>query len=361
MKIAPLLLTAGFFFLAGTLGAQSEDEDLDVMPFVLGKNYLHVGLHYAAGPRVAFGQLGSVPSGALLGDATGSMARSYNDGSVGLDTRADISGNPISDGLTNTWNYSFASQVTAGGDVAFHSYSTTSTGAAIRADGAGASGWDISLGRKMLSLGRRAEIGLTAGLSFTDINAKTHGTVSSRMEMVSDVYSLNGQAPPAAPYSAPSFDSQLNDTTVLLPVEPMSRTVSTGTADVDGFWQLKGAYYTFYLGPTLRVPIGERLRISLGAGAAVAFVGTNYRAQESIVLAEVDSPVTATAESAQSTWLPSYYANANAEFLLTPRTGLFLGATYQGKMDYSQTLVGRTATVGFDNNVGVQSGFSVRF
>ena len=187
MKIAPLLLTAGFFFLAGTLGAQSEDEDLDVMPFVLGKNYLHVGLHYAAGPRVAFGQLGSVPSGALLGDATGSMARSYNDGSVGLDTRADISGNPISDGLTNTWNYSFASQVTAGGDVAFHSYSTTSTGAAIRADGAGASGWDISLGRKMLSLGRRAEIGLTAGLSFTDINAKTHGTVSSRMEMVSDV------------------------------------------------------------------------------------------------------------------------------------------------------------------------------
>ena len=141
----------------------------------------------------------------------------------------------------------------------------------------------------------------------------------------------------------------------------MSRTVSTGTADVDGFWQLKGAYYTFYLGPTLRVPIGERLRISLGAGAAVAFVGTNYRAQESIVLAEVDSPVTATAESAQNTWLPSYYANANAEFLLTPRTGLFLGATYQGKMDYSQTLVGRTATVGFDNNVGVQSGFSVRF
>ena len=279
------------------------------------------------------------------------MARGYHDGSVSLDTRVDSGGNPINDGLTNTWKYSFPSQVTAGSDIAFHSYSTTSTGASARADGVSSPGWDISLDRKVLSLGRRAELGLTAGLSFMDINAKTRGTVTSRMEVINDVYSLNGQTPPTAPYSAPSFDDQLNNTTVLLPAEPSSRSVSIGTADVDGFWQLKGAYYTFYLGPTLRVPIGERLRGSVGAGAAVAFVGTNYRAQESLILTDVDAPVTTAAESTRSTWLPSYYANANAEFLLTPRTGLYLGATYQGKTDYSQTLVGRTATVGFDNNV----------
>lgn len=369
------------FFAAGTLCAQDDYEDMDLFPFRVGDNYLQVGLHTAGSPTVSFGQLGSVPSAMTTGAAAGVEERAYHDGAVGLNTRTDADGNPINDGRTDTWRYSFASQVTSGGDIAFHSYSTSSTGATAQADGSNGLGWGISVSRKFFKVGRRAELGFTAGMSLTDVNARAHGTVSARLDTLTDVYSLNGQTPPDAPYSAPSStvvnvidgdgnpvlnedgtqQVQIVDTTVLLGNEPLSRDISAGAADVDGFWQIKGAYYIFRLGSTLRMPLSERFRLSVGAGAAFALVGTRYRALEAIVFPDVSAPIMTEEESDRSVWLPSYYANANAEYWLTTRTGVFLGATYQGKMDYNQTLGDRTAKVGFDNSVGFQSGVSVRF
>ena len=94
--------------------------------------------------------------------------------------------------------------------------------------------------------------------------------------------------------------------------QPATRTTTTSTTNVSGYWQIKGAYYTFRLGPMIRLPLTERLKISLGVGAALAYVGTEYIAQESVDLTDVTTPLGVTNVDTHNKMLPAYYADADA-------------------------------------------------
>ena len=381
MRIA-VFLAASLAVLAGVLHAQSDDDEdeMEYFPLTPSGNLLRFGLRYIGGPKVSFGRLGNVPSIVDAGDTTSTMTRNYNDGYVDPDARKDLNGNAVNDGLTNSWNYQYSSQVTPGGDIAFHAYSASTLGAGLKPKSANAPGWELQMGHSFGKIARKVDFSLVAGFSFSGLNAKIDGTVPAQLSAITDVYALNGQTVPAEPYTGPTYGTQnvidangnpvLNsdgtnqtqsvETTPLLANLP-ARTTTTSTTDVKGHWQIKGAYYTLRVGPMFQIPITERLKFTLGAGAAVAYVGTNYIVQEALVLEDVTSTVQTIEEKRSGVFLPSYYADADAEYWLTERTGFFFGANYQKSGSIDQTLSDRTAKIDLSTTYGVQSGITLRF
>jgi hypothetical protein len=389
MRIATSLAAglAGLAILAGVLHAAGDDDDedeMDYFPLVPSGSQLRFGLHFVGGPKVAFGNLGIVPTDASIGGAPGIDARTYDDGAVNLDQRKDANGNPVNDGLTDNWNYQSSGQITASGDIAFHAYSTTSLGAGESVQAIPAGGWELVVGKSLGKIAGKVNLSLMAGISFSNIDAKTSGVVNAQLTTVTDVYPLYGQTPPTAPYSAPTFTSQVvydangnpvldsngnNSTTsvensTLLGNQP-SRTVATSITQVQGYWQIKGAYYTLRLGPMLEIPITERLKFSVGAGAAVALSGTRYIVDETIVLVNVpaypSAGITTSEETEKFAVLPLFYADADAEYWLTERSGFYFGADFQKSGSYEQTLGGRTANVDLGTTYGVSTGLTLRF
>jgi hypothetical protein len=382
MRIA-VSLAAGLAILAGVLHAQSDDDEdeMDYFPLVPSGNHVRFGLHFIGGPKVAFGQLGIVPSSVSSGDATGVMSRTYNDGYVVLDLRKDTNGNPVGDGLTNNWSFKDSSQATAGGDLAFHDFSTTTLGASESAKRSNAAGWELQIGRRLGKIGRKVDFSLVGAFGFTNINAKASGVVQGLLTTVTDVYPLYGQDIPSVPYTAPTYGSQyvydangnqvldVNgnatttsvETSTLLGNQP-NRTTTTSVADVKGYWHIKGAYYTFKVGPMLQFPITERLKFSVGAGAALALIGTNFIVDETLELNDVNNTtLETTQEQSRFVMLPLYYAEADAEYWLTERSGFYFGANYQKSGSYDQSIGGRTATINLGTTSGVQGGITLRF
>ena len=141
-----------------------------------------------------------------------------------------------------------------------------------------------------------------------------------------------------------------------------NRTTTTSVADVKGSWQIKGAYYTLKIGPMLQIPITERLKFSMGAGAALALVGTRYMVDETLQVGDVNEATVETiGEQSRFVMLPLYYANADAEYWVTERSGFYLGVNGQKSGSYDQSVGGRTATINLGTTYGVQSGITLRF
>ena len=384
MRIA-VLLAVGLALMASVVHAQSDDDEdeMDYYPLVPTGNSLRFGLRYVGGPKVAFSNLGIVPVNNAIVAPTSLVGRTYNDGYVSPpnSTRNDSNGRPPNDGLTNVWQVNYASQITAGGDVAEHLYSTNTTGAALNGKSMSAAGWELQAGRSLGKIARKIDVSLVAGISFSSLNAKAGGTIPAQLVSLTDVFSLNGQTPPSTlPYTAPTgatvnvvdvngntvYDANgnpltANSATSLLLSQQPTRTTTLGTANVIGHWQVKGAYYAFRLGPMFQIPLTERLKISFGAGAALAYVGADYVASEEIDLDEVLSPVQTADLDHRNVVLPAFYADLDAEYWLTERTGFYLGGTFQKSKSFEQTAGGRTATIDMGTASGLTTGITLRF
>ena len=381
MRIA-VFVAAGLAVLTSFLHAQSDDDDddMDYFPLVPTGSSLRFGMRYVGGPKVAFHNVGNVPATNVIADATIPTTRVYNDGGVSIDTRTDSSGRPVNDGLTNNWTLNYDSQITAGGDVAYHLYSSDLTGNTIKGKTSTAAGWELQAGRSMGKIARKVDVSFVGGFTFSGINAKRSSEVTAQLTTLTDTYSLNGQVPPTVPYTAPTtayrnvFDSngapvlgadgsqttQTVDTSILLAQNP-TRTITTRPAQVSGHWQIKGAYYTFRAGPVFQMPITERLKLSIGFGAGAIVVGSTYKSDQEIVVDDVTDRIMSIDEKTRTVLLPAFYADADAEYWLTERTGFYLGATYQKSKSFDQTLDASSATVNLGSTSGVQSGLTLRF
>jgi len=384
MRIA-VLLAVGLAVTASLVHAQSDDDDddMDYYPLVPTGRSLRYGLRYVGGPKIAFKNVGAVPVNIAIVDPTSLSGHGYNDGYVNPDARTDSNGRPLNDGLTNTWQVNYASQITSDGNIAEHLYSTSSVGTALNGKSLSAAGWELQAGRSLGKIARKVDISLVAGISFSSINGKTDATIPAQLTTLTDVYSLNGQgAPSTLPYSAPTTPAYISlvdvngnpvlgpdgtpqtqavATSLLLGRQPISRTTTTGATTVKGHWQVKGAYYTFRVGPMIQIPITERLKVSFGTGAALSYVGSDYIVDEEIELDEVVTPVQTAELDHRNLVLPAFYADLDAEYWLTERSGFYVGATYQRSKSFEQTLGGRTATIDLGTASGVTTGLTLRF
>lgn len=327
-------------------------------------NVFRVAFRVLDGPSVSFANLGDLPPSAV-GAPTGIMDRFYADGRVLRDARRDAEGNPIpDDGFTNTWRYSQSSQITDEGNIAFNGFQVSSMGAATETDAKTSMGWEIVYERRFGSFGDRTFWGLLVGAGMADINARSMETIVARLTRTTDVYSLGGATPPAPPYTAPSsaiVDGEVVDTTVLLGNQPISRTTTESETEVVGDWQLKGAYYTFRFGPTLRVHLANRFALQASVGGSASYYGTEFRVRERVA-AQANVPAGQFVDdSEKSAWMTSFFAEATAEYWITRGTGIFVGALYTGGGDYSQSVGPRTARLNQGSTVALQGGLVFHF
>lgn len=363
------------------------------------KSILTYGFRQLSGAKLKFFGSGRLRTTEDAGPATGAnLARTYHDGSVSPDNRfaprVDSNGNPVTDpdsgnqifdpiapdGRTNTWSFQNGSQATEDGFIAFHSYTADIIDGATRSKDTNSNfGMELAVSRDMGKVfGTRASWQLIAGLSINDLSGSTTDKVQARLTALTDLYSLNGQVAPVAPYSAPSSASEnvldsagnpvLNDdgttqtvttdTTVFLGNQPVDRSekITTNSSSVDTRWKLTGAYYTFRAGPTLLVPITSRFRASVSVGAALLYSGSNYTVTQTY-LPETGAEITDTSSSSTSHLLPGYYADASLQFDLTERTGFYAGALMQGAGAYTQDVNSDSAHYTTKIDLGKQHGF----
>src|SRR5690349_20770737 len=132
-----LLATLAAFTVSSAFAQTSWDQLTPIQVLSWPKNYFSAGLHYSGKVTVGFSKIGNIDldTTSVGTDSSTVMSRTYNDGSVSLDTRTDDAGNKLaSDGRTNTWSYSYASQVSSDqSSISFHSYYSADAGASVLA------------------------------------------------------------------------------------------------------------------------------------------------------------------------------------------------------------------------------------
>lgn len=396
-------LLALFLAPAGALLAQSDPEmptnlffDTDFVT-VVPKWTMQYGVRGLRGAATTFGGTGYVESVQTHGTFTDKgIARGYHDGTVGVDARratiddglGHVTTVPVTpDGKTDTWSYVTESQALANGNIAMHTYTNAiadSGGRSRKADPG--YGMEISFRRETGKAVGKFGFDILGGIGLNSINSGLTAKETSTTTTLTDLYSLNGQDAPAAPYSAPSAvtaplvdangkpflgsdgsaQSSTRDTTVPLAQDPSERTTTTSTdsTSVSNRYHLKGAYFTFRAGPSLSLPIGERFRATVSAGAALVYAGTTYT-----VLQDFTPPtgelITSGVERSEANFLPGLYADANLEVTLTERAGAFLGVAYQNSGSFDQGIregnVNYGTKVKLNNLSGVRMGLNVRF
>ncbi|MBI5768841.1 MAG: hypothetical protein HZA93_13670 [Verrucomicrobia bacterium] len=371
------------------------------------KSILSTGFRMLSGPKMKFGGKGRLATSEDAGARSATnIARAYHDGAVHLDTRAttrvDADGNPITDpvsgatltdpiapdGRTNSWNYISSKQLTADGLVALNNYTADVVDSRLRpASGTRNSGIELTVSRDMGKF-RKTNISwlLMAGMTVNDLNAKTSDTVQSNLTTLTDLYSLNGQPVPDAPYTSPSTgtfsvtdangaallnpdgtaQSVTTDTSTLISSQPVERkeTKTQDSTSVTNHWRVRGAYYTFRAGPTVFFPITTRLRANFSLGAALVYAGSTYTVTQSFA-PDTGVEISDISENSTSKLLPGYYADATLQFELTERTGFYAGAVFQSTGAYTQnvntTAAQYSSRIDLANQSGMRAGMTIRF
>jgi hypothetical protein len=347
-------------------------------------------LSYRSGSsvNVRFEDVGAIPSRQNFGDTFSEVPRSYDDGFVTLDTRGDFNANAVTDdGRTNRWAYAYSSQVTPENDLAFHAYSTASNGTDIDIDSGSLTGVEMQydyvigvFGPKVSDKAWSFTWGAAIGAVFSPVNAKVRDTVKANLLTTTDVYSLEGAAVPGSPYTAPSTIDVAGvtsggasvtytvDNTTLLNNRPYRRTsdvVTPDAADVDGFWQVKGGYYTLRVGPTLRWQFGRHMSVRATIAGSVTFLGLTMEYDELVDDLQATQPLRAGGfTEADSDLIYGYYGALDAEYWLTDRTGFFAGVTLEETGDdvvLTAGSAGRRAVVEMPSGTGFRVGMTVRF
>ena len=266
-------------------------------------------------------------------------------------------------GFTNTWSFLDARQIRGDGNLDFHSYAADVVDSGIHTkDPARGGGIDITFARDMGKIGKRMEWNLIFGTSLTDIKAHTTDTLNATITTITDTYGVNlydqTALPTSPPYTSPSFkqvprfDSngvpvldasglQIIDyveTTIYLSDRPTNRTTVLAPGTVFNRWDLKGAYFTFRLGPQLSFAITEHLKATISAGVALVYAGTQYSVEQTYQPDTAD-PVVSTDTTDEGRFLPGYFVDAQLQYEVTERTGFYAGVVYQDNGSYTQTAV----------------------
>jgi len=381
--LAALLMPVAAFAQTETTAAEKEAQEagfgrIPEDAFRLPDNSVSIGVRLSGKAKVEFTGIGAITSDSLpTDDITTEIARTYNDGFVSLDSRTDANGDPIAaDGKTNVWAYSADSQLADnGGGIFLTSYSTVSDGSTVKSDSGPTPGFDIEISRRIG--GNHLAWGLQLGLGLSDINAKTSGEISASLRKLTDYYSLLGAAAPGAPYEAPVYQSDTvtnpdgsttpiqTDVSVLLSSLPGERTdtIDSSAAQINGFWQVRGAFFSARMGPWIELPLSEQFTIRASGGVSGTVIGAFMRFDERFLLPDTDTELTAMDQTNSDSWgMIGGYAALEARWWLTERTGFFAGASYEAVSGDVELKSGdRLAKMNVETGAGVRVGFTTRF
>ena len=234
---------------------------------------------------------------------------------------------------------------------------------------------ELGVSKRILKFGRNTDLSFSAAIGLTDFKAGASERITANLITLTDVYNVLG-TPPAASYLAPDFDALFDDIgnivdgegrEITIPLQQITpdRSVTTlpNGANVEGTWDIKGAYYSIRLGPEIRSHISEKLAFTAGAGFLGVYVGSDFSVSEVLDLDGYPTFATIGVNQTEnmSDLIAGFYDEATVEYWFTQRTGIFLGATFESVDDFVQTLGGRTASVLLGDATVVRFGIIHRF
>jgi hypothetical protein len=282
------------------------------------------------------------------------------------------------DGQTRSWQYQNAGQI-VDGYVNLHAGYAVTEGASAEAKQTGSAGFDLELNHDFGRIGKNGGWGMVIGFGTAEINGKTTATVTSSLSILTARYSLMGQPAPTLAdgtpsYTAPTFDSFNNEAGDLIDptghetTTPLStKIVDGGTvtipdgATVSGYYQMKAAYYIIRLGPSFRFQVANRFTASFSGGAAAAVIGSTFTSDETLVTPTISAAISTDPVRARK-FKAGGFAEANAEYWLTYRTGFFVGAVYEHFGKYTQSNhSGETASINIGSGLSFRLGIITRF
>lgn len=226
-----------------------------------------------------------------IGAAAGNADRIYDDGYA----RVDISGN--AGGQTWFWGYQDNAQYTAGAGgpgsagstLAFHSAPSPADGVVRSGKKEADPGFEMSYARDLGSFnvwnGRRAVWGLEGTFGYTYVSRRDAGRVTGTVLLTTDTYNVpTGTIPPLAPYSG-TFAGPGPLLDVAAPATPFVRTgpaPAAATADVIN--QLNVDLFVCKLGPSLELPLHDRVSLTLGGGLVAVMARQDYSFSQNIAV-----------------------------------------------------------------------------
>jgi len=369
------------------------------------KSTLSLGTRFfLKGPKASYSGQGSVPSAVNPGadNTVGipNISRTYIDGAVYPDDRQSTVSNGVGnstnvnvppDGRTNNWTYTNNSQLLPNGDLAFHIFSGVVTDTSDHlAPGVPTEGLELILDRDMGKIGKHMTWSITAGFSIADIHSSTFASVPTNVTTLTDTYDLFGQVPPPAPFTSPGTvnqtvvnsngqpatngntptEAQTVTQTILLGNAPLNRSYTVLATDTLNRYFVEGAYYTFRVGPTLLIPMGQHFKFSISAGPDLIYAGSEYNVLEELTTATGES-FTQLYQQQGSRVIPGYYVDVNLRYEVTETAGFYVGGLFQGAGGFTQSLPSGTSASGaaldyktrldFGDEQGVKAGMTVRF
>jgi hypothetical protein len=371
LSLTPLLLVSS----SSLVLAQTDRSTLQV----------YLGARYTGQAIATFGNVGTIYSDSVLGDTTTVMTRRYTDGTVALDERYTDDGDKIPpDGRTNTWRFRDSSQVLEDGfGIAFNDYTTDGVGQTVSAETPGSAGLEMEFALRVADYGAGGfgltgpfNWGVSFGFGLNDLNIKYRESIKATLNVTTDVYSLLGATAPEGPYGSPSRESVIItnpdgtvssytvDTSILLQDLPYDRTTSSTPegADVNGYWELDGTFFTFRLGPWIRWRPFDRVSFRASAGISGTALGVTYSYDERTRVSE-DTTLTTIVDGGTERYdYLGYYGSFDAEFWITSVTGIYAGVTYQNTTtDMRLETADRWAELELSTSVGFHIGITTHF
>ena len=421
----PLVIFSSLALSVAVMHAQDDDEDDEQFGiFSRSKQSLSVGLKLTQGPHVQFGSLGNV-SRPIERTDNGIVRREYSNGKVFKDGKraAELAIDALSDtdpkkalardefnyrtystsadpsstltgtflnyksGIARDWEYYEAGQANRpghGGTIAFDSYSALTKNEPTREGSRGYSGGiELFATHQLTDPRKRISFSIIAGVSLTGINSSSTGQVNSNLIVATDYYRFIGTDVPVFTGSdvtpgviyqgrqivtAVASDGTSISTEVTRTIEDSPSASddpkAVGSVVVDGKWKIKGAYFTFRVGPQVQAMLTKSISLSASIGLAGSYVGTTFSAEESFKVPGKDLPNTTDPTDETSTenkFLSGYYANLDANWELTGRTGFFAGVSYEKSGDYTQGVGGRSARIDLSTTTGFRGGINIKF
>lgn len=301
------------------------------------------------------------------------------------------------EGLTRVWSVDSASQI-HDGLIDFHYHTARETGArdgglggTAEQSGKSSGGFDIQLARDIGLIGKRGSWGIAFSIGMNDISGKTNQSIVADELIATGTYKLNDPIPTVdvsqtgTYYSAPSpaafsqggggveDSARLSQTAVdpstgqpLAAGTALPTTVIPNAATVTGQWKIKGAYYLMRLGPQFRYYASKRFSFSANAGIAAAYAGSDFDIDETLATPTITG-VSLTAQptfvgtSHKREFMIGGYAEANTEFWITFRTGLYGGVVYEALGKYKHQFNDAVADVNVGSGLSFRLGVITRF
>jgi hypothetical protein len=308
-------------------------------------NWFSFGAQFGLNINARFKHLNNVSSASPGPAIGGGVNRTYDDGSVGVDS----SGNQ--GGQTWNWGYQPGAQV-QGSTLTLHSSSSAVNGTLNQNDDPQA-GFDLAFGRRLGAV-LGGQWGLQAAFDFTAISIHDNQPLAGTGTVISDAYSLGGITSPEIGYAG-SF----NGPGPLLGDAPTRTTAST-TVLITGQRTLEAQVCVLRGGPYYEFPFGRRWSGRLGGGLALAVANTKYSYNETITFGS-GAVVNNAGSSSGAEFQAGGYLEGKLLYAVTPDTSFFAGAQYEYLGTFSRTAGSEQAQLDMGSEVHVVFGVQFSF